>query len=136
VADLSQWHGTRRPREARLAPAADRPGRTTLMARQSNGSAGSQRPLVLVSNRGPVTFDVDGSFTRGGGGLVTALTGLASHRDVVWIASAMTDGDMRKAEECDGRPFTVEAASGNDYEVRLVASEPKAYDRFYNVVSN
>jgi trehalose 6-phosphate synthase len=91
---------------------------------------------VLVSNRGPVTFDVDGSFTRGGGGLVTALTGLASHREVVWIASAMTDGDMRKAEECDGRPFTVEAASANDYEVRLVASEPQAYDRFYNVVSN
>jgi trehalose 6-phosphate synthase len=28
-----------------------------------------QAPLVLVSNRGPVTFDVDGSFTRGGGGL-------------------------------------------------------------------
>jgi trehalose 6-phosphate synthase len=93
-------------------------------------------PLVLVSNRGPVTFDVDGSFTRGGGGLVTALTGLASHRDVVWIASAMTDGDVRKAEQSGGHPFGVQAASGHDYEVRLVASEPDAYDRFYNVVAN
>ena len=55
------------------------------------------RPLVLVSNRGPVTFQEDGSIKRGTGGLVTALTGLASHRDAVWIASAMTDGDAQRA---------------------------------------
>ena len=47
-------------------------------------------PLVLVSNRGPVTFTEDG-MRRGGGGLVTALIGLATHRDAVWIASAMTE---------------------------------------------
>jgi trehalose 6-phosphate synthase len=92
--------------------------------------------LVLVSNRGPVTFDVDGSFTRGGGGLVTALTGLASHREVVWIASAMTDGDVERAREADGKPFAVSSPAGNDYAVRLVTSEPEAYDRFYNVVAN
>jgi trehalose 6-phosphate synthase len=93
-------------------------------------------PLVLVSNRGPVTFDPDGSCTRGGGGLVTALTGLASHRDVVWIASAMTDGDKQKAENSQGEPFTVSASGGDEYEVRLVTSEEQAYDRFYNAVSN
>ena len=43
----------------------------------------SNAPLVLVSNRGPVTFEEDGSVKRGTGGLVTALTGLASHRDAV-----------------------------------------------------
>ena len=32
------------------------------------------RPLVLVSNRGPVTYQDDGSVKRGTGGLVTALT--------------------------------------------------------------
>ncbi len=92
-------------------------------------------PLVLVSNRGPVTFDTDGSFTRGGGGLVTALTGLASHRHAVWIASAMTDGDTQKAQESDGEPFQVESGGG-EYLVRLVTSDPEAYDRFYNVVAN
>ena len=92
-------------------------------------------PLVLVSNRGPVTFAGDGSFTRGGGGLVTALTGLASHRDAVWIASAMSDGDIEKARESDGSPFEVRA-SGDTYLVRLVESDPDAYDRFYNVVAN
>jgi trehalose 6-phosphate synthase len=92
-------------------------------------------PLVLVSNRGPVTFDADGSFTRGGGGLVTALTGLASHRDAVWIASAMSDGDMKKARESEGQPFEVESGGG-EFLVRLVTSDPDAYDRFYNVVAN
>ncbi len=99
------------------------------------GTSQPQRPLVLVSNRGPVTFDVDGSFTRGTGGLVTALTGLATHRDAVWIASTMTEGDVRKTRERGGRSFGVDTPSG-EFEVRLVESEPDAYDRFYNVIAN
>ncbi len=105
------------------------------MAAGSRGSSEPHAPLVLVSNRGPVTFDVDGSFTRGGGGLVTALTGLATHRDAVWIASAMTDGDVRKTRERGGRAFVVDTQSG-EFHVRLVVSEQEAYDRFYNVVAN
>ena len=67
-------------------------------------------PLILVSNRGPVTFSDDGTFKRGGGGLVTALTGLASHREVVWIASALTDGDKRRVEEAGGQSFEIDTA--------------------------
>jgi trehalose 6-phosphate synthase len=95
-----------------------------------------QRPLVLVSNRGPVTFQDDGSVKRGTGGLVTALTGLASHRDAVWIASALTDGDVKKAKEEGDKPFTVRSPAGGEYQVRLVASEQEAYDRFYNIFAN
>jgi trehalose 6-phosphate synthase len=102
---------------------------------QSTSSSDSG-PLVLVSNRGPVTFDADGSFTRGGGGLVTALTGLASHRDAVWIASAMSEGDIAKAQETGGQPFEVRTTDGGEYQVRLVTSDPEAYDLFYNVVAN
>ncbi|CAA9485398.1 MAG: Alpha,alpha-trehalose-phosphate synthase [UDP-forming], partial [uncultured Solirubrobacteraceae bacterium] len=93
-------------------------------------------PLILVSNRGPVTFGPDGEVKRGGGGLVTALTGLASHRESVWIASAMTEEDVVKAEESGGRPFTVDSPAGGSYAVRLVASDELAYDRFYNVFAN
>jgi trehalose 6-phosphate synthase len=54
--------------------------------------------LILVSNRGPATFEYDEEgglqVLRGGGGLVTALTGLVHHRDALWIASAMTDADV------------------------------------------
>jgi trehalose 6-phosphate synthase len=94
------------------------------------------QPLVLVSNRGPVSYEDDGSVKRGTGGLVTALTGLASHRDAIWIASAMTDGDVRVAEEHGGRPIEVEAPEGGTYQVRFVASDPEAYDRFYNIFAN
>ena len=99
-------------------------------------SRGEGTPLVLVSNRGPVTFQEDGTMKRGGGGLVTALTGLASHRHALWISSAMTPEDVAVAEEHGGRPFDVSAPDGGDYQVRFVASEDEAYDRFYNVVSN
>jgi trehalose 6-phosphate synthase len=97
-------------------------------------SAGA--PLVLVSNRGPVTFGPDGEIRRGTGGLVTALIGLASHRDVTWIASAMTDEDVAAAEENGGRPFAVRTPDAGEYRVKLVASDPDAYDRFYNIIAN
>src|SRR3954454_6477653 len=94
-------------------------------------------PLGLVSNRGPVTFDEDGSMSRGTGGLVTALTGLASYRDATWIASAMTVGDAERATEAQDHPFAVQLPGGEGtYQVRLVVSDEFAYDRFYNIVAN
>jgi trehalose 6-phosphate synthase len=95
-----------------------------------------RNPLVLVSNRGPVTFQAGGEVQRGSGGLVTALTGLASHRDAIWIASAMTEHDIEVSRTHDGRAFPVRSPAGGEYQVRLVASEPEAYDRFYNVFAN
>src|SRR5687768_6537794 len=93
-------------------------------------------PLVLVSNRGPVTYQDDGSVKRGTGGLATALIGLASHRDAVWIASAMTEADVEKTREHDGEAFEIEAPEGGEFRVRFVASDPEAYDRFYNIFAN
>jgi len=90
---------------------------------------------VLVSNRGPVTFE-DGGVSRGGGGLVTALTGLASHRDAVWVASAMTEHDSRVSHQHGGRPFTVQSPGGGEYRIKLVDSDPEAYERFYSIFAN
>ena len=92
--------------------------------------------LILVSNRGPVTFQPDGEVKRGGGGLVTALTGLASHRDAIWVASALTEHDAEQAARHHGQPFVVTSPEGAEYRVKLVASDPDAYDRFYNVFAN
>jgi trehalose 6-phosphate synthase len=108
----------------------------TIVPVTTDPSSPQQRPLVLVSNRGPVTFDEQGGYKRGTGGLVTALTGLASHRDAVWIASTLSEGDAIKAREAKGRHFPVEAAGGGEYQVRLVESDPDAYDRFYNIFAN
>jgi trehalose 6-phosphate synthase len=98
-----------------------------------------ERRLILLSNRGPVTFERDGSgelvTKRGGGGLVTALTGLLRRRDALWIASAMTDEDIEASLEHGGAGFDVELDEAT-YRIRLVASDSDAYDRFYNVIAN
>jgi trehalose 6-phosphate synthase len=94
------------------------------------------RPLVLVSNRGPVTFQSDGTIRRGTGGLVTALIGLARYRPVTWVASAMTDEDVLVSERHGGRPFPVHTADGEEFSVKLVASDPDEYDAFYNITAN
>jgi trehalose 6-phosphate synthase len=95
--------------------------------------------LVIVSNRGPAQFERDAAgnrtVRRGGGGLVTALTGLVRHRKALWVASAMTEEDVAVAIEADGDPVEVEL-DGIGYEVCLVESDPLAYDRFYNVIAN
>jgi trehalose 6-phosphate synthase len=94
--------------------------------------------LIIVSNRGPAQFErgPDGErvVRRGGGGLVTALSGLATHRRVLWVASAMTEEDVAISEEAGG-PVEVEL-EGITYDLELVASDPGAYDLFYNVIAN
>jgi trehalose 6-phosphate synthase len=82
--------------------------------------------LIVVSNRGPVTYDRVGGERvekRGGGGLVTALRGLLERHDVTWIASAMTEEDRAVAREGGG-------------ECAFVSVDPDAYHGFYNVVAN
>ncbi len=95
--------------------------------------------LVIVSNRGPVEFgrgeNGEREVQRGGGGLVTALSGLVAHRGALWIASAMTEEDVAVAREADGAPVKLEL-DGVGYEVCLVESDQWAYDRFYNVIAN
>jgi trehalose 6-phosphate synthase len=95
--------------------------------------------LVIVSNRGPAQFERDPEgqrrVQRGGGGLVTALTGLVSHRKALWVASAMTDEDVAVAMEADGEPVEV-TLDEVSYDICLVESDPLAYDRFYNVIAN
>jgi trehalose 6-phosphate synthase len=87
------------------------------------------RRLVVVSNRGPVSYErQDGERVtkRGAGGLVTALSGLPAHHDVTWIASAITEEDRAVAAE-DG---------GEQEGVRFVVHDRHAYEKFYDVASN
>jgi trehalose 6-phosphate synthase len=99
-----------------------------------------RRKLIVVSNRGPVTFSRDESghrlVRRGGGGLVTALRSLVDHHDVTWIASAMSDEDHVVVEEAGGEAIAETSAEGSPYRLRLVAHDAQAYDLYYNVVAN
>ncbi len=92
----------------------------------------TDRPLVLVSNRGPLAFAVDesGSLTakRGAGGLVSGLAPLVEGTDTIWIAAAMSDGDRVAAL----RGPT--AAEG--FRTRLLAIDPDLFRMAYDVVGN
>jgi trehalose 6-phosphate synthase len=86
-----------------------------------------RRKLIVVSNRGPVRVDRDGSMHRSSGGLATALRSLLQHHDVTWIASATSEGE---------RALAGERFPQDSYRLRFVAHDPQAYDWFYNVVAN
>jgi len=100
----------------------------------------SRRKLIVVSNRGPVTFartdEGERVARRGGGGLVTALRSLVSHHDVTWVASAMSDEDREVAAEAQDSAVDERAGDGSPFRLRLVAHDETAYDWFYNVVAN
>jgi trehalose 6-phosphate synthase len=99
----------------------------------------SRRPLIVASNRGPVSFEPDETgdvvARRGGGGLVTALTGALSMTGGLWIACAMTEGDREQATSSeDGR---IEVLSEDTkYDLRYLTPPPDVFDRYYNVISN
>jgi trehalose 6-phosphate synthase len=98
-----------------------------------------RRKLIVVSNRGPVTYGRENGervTRRGGGGLVTALRGLVAHHDVTWVASAMTEEDRTVVAEAGGEAVEESFESGASLRLRLVAHDEAAYDWFYNVVSN
>jgi len=91
--------------------------------------------IVIVSNRGPYSFkkNPDGSFKveRGAGGLVTALTALAEKHDVLWVAAAMDKDDRRWVDAQSDEPQQVDGIS-----LRLIKPNNKAYQGYYNVISN
>jgi trehalose 6-phosphate synthase len=91
-----------------------------------------ERPVVVVSNRGPLSFRVgDGGrieATRGAGGLVSGLGPLVSGTGALWVAAAMGEGDRAAA--------AAGVVDAEDFRVRLVEVDPEAYRLAYDVVSN
>jgi trehalose 6-phosphate synthase len=112
----------------------------------------TERPVVLLSHRGPVSFgrDPEGRRTasRGAGGLVTALTGLISDLpDAVWVCAAASEEDAAVAAEHDGGAVEValepeprlldqEREAGPRVRLRLVEVDRQAHDDFYTVIAN
>ena len=105
-----------------------------------NGEAApARRPLVIASNRGPVAFEIgpDGELTssRGGGGLVTGLTGALQMTGGLWVAAAMSDGDRAAVERSPGGRIEV-LDEDTKYNVRYISVPAERFDRYYNVISN
>ena len=93
------------------------------------------RDLIVVSNRGPYSIQIseDGKieYNRSGGGLVTALLGLANQVPVSWIACAMGEEDRHWHQ---GQIPLDE--NGHSLFMRFIRPEMEAYDSYYQVISN
>src|SRR5918999_5093976 len=82
-----------------LAPLAGLlpPGPPSTRRYAAGDVASPPRPILVASNRGPLSFSLDerGELVhrRGGGGLVTALAGVLQATGGRWVAAAMSDGD-------------------------------------------
>ncbi len=96
-------------------------------------------PLILVSNRGPVTFQrvrqrgrVAG---RGSGGLVTALSGLLDASPTIWVSAAISREDRLVAAESGEDGFQLEGF-GHEARGRFVVVDDAAYHAYYNIIAN
>ncbi len=100
------------------------------------------RPLIIASNRGPITFhrQQDGTFAsrKGSGGLVTAVSGIAKGIQPIWIAAAMSrdDRDRARLAEQQGQTFILPAGDESEFRLRFVEPTPQAYQWYYNEISN
>ncbi|MDQ3569970.1 MAG: trehalose-6-phosphate synthase [Actinomycetota bacterium] len=88
--------------------------------------------LVIVSNRGPLSFsrDEDGNLvtSRGAGGLVSCLAPAVAGAGATWVAGAISEEDREAASQ-----GVVEAEG---FRLRSLVIESEEYRQFYDVVAN
>jgi trehalose 6-phosphate synthase len=93
----------------------------------------------MASNRGPVSFGRDDhgqvSVSRGGGGLVSGLSSVASHEDVLWVCAALSDADRAAARAAPGGMLGLDGAPGGSA-VRMLDIPAATFNRAYNTVAN
>ena len=94
--------------------------------------------ILLASNRGPVSFTVseDGVLTmkRGGGGLVSGLSGVAKDQGVLWVCAALSDGDHSAVRQAPGG--RLDHAGYKTGALRMLDIAPAVFHRAYNSVAN
>jgi trehalose 6-phosphate synthase len=104
----------------------------------SDQGRGGRRVLV-ASNRGPVTFSRDDtgqlSVRRGGGGVVSGLSSVASHQDLLWVCAALSDADRAAARAAPGGMLGLDGTPGGSA-VRMLDIPAAIFNRAYNTVAN
>ena len=99
----------------------------------------SQRPLILVSNRGPVEHQMSGDgrpeARRGSGSVVTAFNSLAQKFEFTWVASAMSEGDRVVSENGQGSHIK-SPLPGHQINLRYVVTPRRVYHKYYNILCN
>lgn len=87
---------------------------------------------ILVSNRAPFEPFANGPVRRGSGGVVTALTALATRCSAEWVACARTQPERRDAAKARGQ---VGVGQGPGF-IHYAEPTPDAQRMHYSVIAN
>ncbi|MFJ8628233.1 trehalose-6-phosphate synthase [Kitasatospora sp. NPDC093550] len=102
-------------------------------------SATGTAPVLVASNRGPVSFSTadDGTLTlrRGGGGLVSGLSAI-DDPNAVWVCAALNDADRRAAADAPDGRLDLAGHDVGGQAVRMLDIDPETFARAYNGVAN
>lgn len=106
-------------------------------AGQPSGSHPPAAPVVVASNRGPVSYALgeDGALTsrRGGGGLVSGLSALGDGAGT-WVCAALGEGDREAVRRAGGG--LLDRADTGGQAVRMLDIPAETFDAAYNGVAN
>ncbi len=98
--------------------------------------------VLIASNRGPVSFSRGETGTlsarRGGGGLVSGLSEVASESDVLWTCAALSDADRIAAGRAPGGRLDLAEGDADlgPAKVRMLDIPPATFQRAYNGIAN
>jgi trehalose 6-phosphate synthase len=123
--------------------------RRSRMAEYLHALIGTDERLVVVSNRGPLSFGRsragEWQVQRGSGGLVTALAEVGRLAPVTWISTAMDAADRRAAETLNGRDKREKEAllerietqlPGQDLRLDMREVPAEAWEAHYGKIAN
>jgi trehalose 6-phosphate synthase len=94
-------------------------------------SAEWDRPVVIASNRGPLSYRLEHGEPvgrRGGGGLVSGLAPLVEQGRATWIAAALSDGDRAAVR--------AGITSADGLSAHLLDLDPEDHRLAYDLISN
>jgi trehalose 6-phosphate synthase len=94
-------------------------------------SAAGDRPVVIASNRGPLSYRIEGGEPvgrRGGGGLVSGLAPLVEDGRATWIAAALSDADRAAVR--------AGITSADGLSAHLLELDPEDHRLAYDLISN
>jgi trehalose 6-phosphate synthase len=103
------------------------------------GAGSADGRVLIASNRGPVSFTLDGdgqlSARRGGGGLVSGLSSVAGYPNALWVCAALSDADRAAARGAEGGRLGLDGTPGGSG-VRMLDIPSAIFHRAYNAVAN
>ncbi|MGB9376421.1 MAG: trehalose-6-phosphate synthase [Mycobacteriales bacterium] len=100
----------------------------------------SNSELVVASNRGPLslTTGADGRdhVSRGGGGLVSAMSSAMSSVDAVWVCCALNDRERVVSRRATRGHLSAADIDTGGLDVRMLPIDATTFQRAYNGIAN